>query len=110
MTMKQFLDRSLWHYSNLQPSGYERRNRTGKFSNNRHFCARSLPFVRVWLRRFVGYSLVECGREQCHYFGESTPPRDRSSVTSAYILPFAEFLGHGHYCPNPFSFVAESLP
>ena len=30
-------------------------------ANNRYFCARSLTFVRVWLRRFIGYPLV--GRE-----------------------------------------------
>ena len=47
--------------SNLQPSGYERPNRAGNLSNNRYFCARSLTFVRVWLRRFIGYPLV--GRE-----------------------------------------------
>ena len=44
-----------------EPSGYERRNRTGKFNNNRHFRAGSLTFVPVWLRRFIGYSLVEYG-------------------------------------------------
>jgi Phage integrase family len=50
--------------SNLQPSGYERRNCIGKISKNLHFCARSLTFVLGWLRRIIGYSLVECGREQ----------------------------------------------
>jgi hypothetical protein len=45
--------------SNLQPSGYERRYCTGKINDSRHFCARSWTFARVWLRRFIGYSLVE---------------------------------------------------
>jgi hypothetical protein len=60
----------------LQQSSYERGNRTGKLSDNRHFCARSLTFVRVWLRRFIGYSLVIvlARAEQCRHFGESSPP------------------------------------
>jgi len=37
----------------LQPSGYERRNCTEKFSNYWHFCARSPTFVLVWLRGFM---------------------------------------------------------
>jgi hypothetical protein len=45
--------------SNPQPSGYERPNCAGKFSNIRRFRARSLTFVLVWLRRFIGPSLVE---------------------------------------------------
>ena len=59
----RFLESAWWarEDSNLQPSGYERPNRAGKLSNNRYFCARSLTFVRVWLRRFIGYPLV--GRE-----------------------------------------------
>jgi len=45
----RFLESAWWarEDSNLQPSGYERRNRAGKFSNNRYFCACSLTFVRV---------------------------------------------------------------
>jgi hypothetical protein len=41
----------------LQPSGYQRRNWTGKFSNKRHSRAGSPTFVRAWLRRFIGCSL-----------------------------------------------------
>jgi hypothetical protein len=44
--------------SNLQPSGYERRNLIGKFNNDQCFCARP-RLVLVWLRRFIGLSLVQ---------------------------------------------------
>jgi hypothetical protein len=30
----------------------------GASSKIRYFCVRSLPFVLVWLRRFIGHSLV----------------------------------------------------
>ena len=39
----------------------ERRYCARKFNNSRHFRARPLTFVRVWLRRFIGYSLVGLG-------------------------------------------------
>jgi len=47
-----------WEDSNLQPSGYERVNFTGNAGNFWYFCARSRPFVLVWLRRFIGLPLV----------------------------------------------------
>jgi len=46
-------------YLNLQPSSYERRNSTGKFNNNQHIRASPRSSVRVWLRRYIGYPLVE---------------------------------------------------
>jgi hypothetical protein len=45
--------------SNLQPSGYERATLPGKISDYWHFCAGPMKFVRVWLRRIIGYLLVE---------------------------------------------------
>ena len=45
--------------SNLQPSGYERPTLSEKFNENRHFWQRSATFVRAWLRRYIGYLLVE---------------------------------------------------
>jgi hypothetical protein len=47
-----------WQDSNLQPSGYERVEFIGKPAKYCRFCRRSGPFVHVWLRRFIGYSLV----------------------------------------------------
>ena len=44
--------------SNLQPSGYERPTLSGKINKNRHFCARSIAFVHVWLRCSIGHLLV----------------------------------------------------
>jgi hypothetical protein len=44
--------------SNLQPSGYERPTLPSKLNNNRHFRARSLASVHVWLWRIIGYLLV----------------------------------------------------
>jgi hypothetical protein len=49
--------------SNLQPSGYERATVSEKVSDYWHFRGRSVTSVRVWLRRFIGYLLVEC--ESC---------------------------------------------
>ena len=59
------LRRSAWwarQDSNLQPSGYERVGFTGKPAKNRHFRPRLGPLVRVWLRRSIGYLLVEVFR------------------------------------------------
>jgi hypothetical protein len=44
--------------SNLQPSGYERPTRSGKINKIGQFRARLLTFVLIWLRRFIGHSLV----------------------------------------------------
>ena len=52
--------------SNLQPSGYERANLPEKVSDYWHFRARSVTSVRVWLRRFIGYLLVESWRSEFH--------------------------------------------
>jgi hypothetical protein len=47
-----------WEDSNLQPSGYERRTLPEKVGDYWHFRAGSVTFVRVWLRRIIGYLLV----------------------------------------------------
>jgi hypothetical protein len=47
--------------SNLQPSGYERATLPEKVSDYWHFRAGSATFVRVWLRRIIGYLLVGPG-------------------------------------------------
>jgi hypothetical protein len=48
----------------LQPSGYERAELAGKASDYRHFRARPVTSVRVWLRRFIGYLLVEANQSK----------------------------------------------
>ena len=50
--------------SNLQPSGYERRTFTGIINRYWRFRVRSLTIVRVWLRRIIGYLLVERQRQR----------------------------------------------
>jgi hypothetical protein len=71
--------------SNLQPSGYERRNCTEKISNYWHFCTRSPTFVLVWLRRFIGHSLVEHSQKASaiclimHLGGDMSSPLGRLS-------------------------------
>jgi hypothetical protein len=44
---------------NLKARGYEHPTLSGKFNENRHFRQHSATFVRIWLRRFIGYLLVE---------------------------------------------------
>ena len=43
----------------LQPSGYERAELAGKVNDYWHFRASAMTYVRVWLRDFIGYLLVE---------------------------------------------------
>jgi hypothetical protein len=45
--------------ANPQPARYERAELSGKASDYWHFRARSVRSVRVYLRRFIGYLLVE---------------------------------------------------
>ena len=47
------------HATFLQPSSYERPTLSGKFNKNRDFWQRPATFVRDWVRRFIGYLLVE---------------------------------------------------
>jgi hypothetical protein len=49
--------------SSLQPSGYERATIPDKVNEYQHFRARSVTNVRIWLRRFIGYLLVERDRK-----------------------------------------------
>jgi hypothetical protein len=44
---------------NLRAGGYERATLPGKVSDSWHFRAGLATYIRVWLRRFIGYLLVK---------------------------------------------------
>jgi hypothetical protein len=57
----------------FQPSRYERANYTGKPIYFGRFCDHRAASVRVWLRGFIGYSLVELWRAESKFEVDSHP-------------------------------------
>jgi hypothetical protein len=90
---------SIWFYwwaredSNLQPSGYERRAATGKLNKIRHFRARSMAFVHVWLRRFIGQSLVRAGFDRC--LGNASHPLQQRRLSWVWAEREAKYFRAG---------------